>query len=171
VIVVSDTNVLSSLAAGDAFPLLLQLFARSQMCVPPSVCQELQTGLDTGKMYLELVLQAIATRQIEVLALSHDEEQVLHGYPHKLNLGERQAIALTQIRHAILLSNDKRAVRYCQQQNIRVVNLVDILRLLWIRRVVSQDEVRTIIEKMRIVENLTLTPVQQAVVFAPPRRR
>lgn len=170
-IVVSDTNVLSSLAAGDAFPLLLWLFARSHVCVPPSVRQELQTGLDKGKTYLELVLQAIDTGQIEVLALSHDEEQMLQGYPPKLNVGERQAIALAQTRRAMLLSNDKRAVRYCQQQNIRVVTLVDILRLLWIRRVVAQDEVRTIIEKMQIVENLTLTPAQQTVVFAPRRHR
>ena len=81
------------------------------------------------------------------------------------------AIALAQTRRAMLLSNDKRAVRYCQQQNIRVVTLVDILRLLWMRRVVSQDEVRTIIEKMQFVENLTLTPAQWAVVFAPFRRR
>jgi predicted nucleic acid-binding protein len=81
VIVVSDTNILSSFAAGDAFPLLLRLFARSQVCVPPSVRQELQTGLDKGKIYLELVLQAIDTGQIEVLALSSDEEQVLQGYP------------------------------------------------------------------------------------------
>jgi predicted nucleic acid-binding protein len=132
-----------------------------------SVRQELQAGYDKGKTHLALVLQAIDARQIEVVALSSDEEQELEGYPQKLNLGERQAIALAQSRHATLLSNDKRAVRYCQQQNIRVVNLVDILRLLWIRRVASQDEVGAIIEKMQLVENLTLTPAQQAIVFAP----
>ena len=80
-IVVSDTNILSSFAAEDAFPLLLRLFARSRVCVPPSVRQELQTGLDKGKTYLELALQAIATEPIEMLALSSDAEQVLREYP------------------------------------------------------------------------------------------
>lgn len=170
-IVVSDTNILSSFAAGDAFPLLLRLFARSQVCVPPSVHQEIQAGFDKGNAYLDLVLRAIASGQIDVLTLSSAEAQALRAYPQKLNLGERQAIALAHSHHATLLSNDKRAVRYCLQQQIRVVNLVDILRLLWLYDIASRDEVRTIIEKMQIVENLTLTPAQQAVVFAPRQRR
>lgn len=54
-IVVSDTNILSSFAAGDAFPLLLRLFVRSQVCVPPGVHQELQAGIYKGNPYLDLV--------------------------------------------------------------------------------------------------------------------
>ena len=54
-IVVSDTNILSSFAAGDALPLALQLFARAAWGVPPSVQQELQAGLLRGKDHLETV--------------------------------------------------------------------------------------------------------------------
>ncbi len=102
-----------------------------------------------AKLILRWYSRQLIPRQIETLALSRNEEEVLQEYPQKLNLGERQAIALAQSRRSTLLSNGKRAVRYCQQQQIRVVNLVDILRLLWIRRVASQDDVRVIIEKMQ----------------------
>ncbi len=168
-IVVSDTNILSSLAAGDALPALLHVFGRSTFCIPPSVRDELQAGLAKGRTYLEPIFRAITTQQIVVVALSSDEEHVLQGYPQRLNLGERQAIALAQTRNAVVLSNDRRALRYCQQQNIRVVNLIGILRLLWRRQVMSQNEVQTLLTKMEQVENLVLTPAQRTEIFASPR--
>lgn len=170
-IVISDTNVLSSFAAAEALSLLQQLFAQVQIAVPPSVGQELQAGLERGKAHLDVVLQAIASGQILVLALSLEEVQQLAGFPARLNLGEREAIALTVTRRATLLSNDRRAINYCRQQQVRVVSLVDLLRLLWVRQVVRQDEVRALIAKMRQVENLVLTPEQEQVVFAPRRQR
>jgi predicted nucleic acid-binding protein len=77
VIVVSDTNVLSSLAAGDSLPALLRLFARSTLCIPPSVRDELQVGLDKGKTYLEPIFRAAITQQIDVVPLSPDTAQRL----------------------------------------------------------------------------------------------
>jgi predicted nucleic acid-binding protein len=166
VIVVSDTNVLSSLAAGDSLPALLRLFLRSTLCIPPSVRDELQVGLDKGKTYLEPIFRAVSAQQIEVVPLSPHEEQAMQNYPLRLNLGERQAIALAQTRNAVLLSNDRRALHYCQQQNIRTLNLVGILRLFWIRQIMSQDDVRALIVKMERVENLVLTPAQRTTIFA-----
>ena len=168
-IVVSDTNVLSSLAAGDSLPMLLRLFARTKLCIPLGVRDELQVGLDKGRTYLEPIFRAITAQQIDVVPLSPEEEQLMQAYPHRLNFGERQAIALAQTRNAILLSNDKRALRYCQQQSIRTVNLVGILRLLWVRHIMSQDEVRILIPKMEQVENLVLTQAQRTEIFAPRR--
>jgi predicted nucleic acid-binding protein len=104
VIIVSDTNILSSLAAGDALPVLLRLFVRSTICIPPGVHQELQAGLERGKTYLEPVIQAIKTRHIEVVPLPSEEEQLTLSSPLKLNVGERQAIALAQICKASRIS-------------------------------------------------------------------
>ena len=64
-IVVSDTNILSSLAAGDALPALLRLFARSTLCIPPGVRDELQIGLDKGRTYLEPIFRALTTQQLQ----------------------------------------------------------------------------------------------------------
>jgi predicted nucleic acid-binding protein len=98
------------------------------------------------------------------------EQQLLTGYPVRLNQGEREAIALTETRQATLLSNDNRAIQYCRQQRLRVVSLVDVLRLLWVEHIVSQEEVQRILAKMQQVENLVVTPAQQQIVFAPRRR-
>src|SRR5207245_8786541 len=64
-IVVSDTNILSSLAAGDSLGALLRLFARSTLWIPPSVQDELQMGLDKGRTYLEPIFRALTTQHID----------------------------------------------------------------------------------------------------------
>lgn len=165
-IVVSDTNILSSFAAGDSLPQLLQLFPRSKLVIPPVVQQELQIGVDAGEKHLDSILQSIAANQIEVLSLSAEEEALTYGYPLNLNEGERQAIAISQMRKATLLCNDKQAIRCCQQRRITVLNLVDLLRRLWVKQVRTPGEVRMMIEKMERAEGLVLSPRQMAEIFA-----
>ncbi|MBI1765729.1 MAG: hypothetical protein HYR56_30360 [Acidobacteria bacterium] len=165
-IVVGTTNILSFLAAGDSLPAFLRLFARSKLVIPPGVQQELQAGLNAGANYLEPVLQAIQANQIEVSALSAEEEFLTYNLPRSLNEGELQALALTQKRRAPLLCNDTQALRYCQPRGITVVNLVAILRLLWVKNVQSPDEVRRLIEQMERVEGLALSPRQVDEIFA-----
>ena len=165
-IVVSDTNILSSFAAADSLPQLLQLFSRSGLVIPPAVQQELQAGLDAGEKHLGPILQSIEAHQIEVILLSAEEESLSYSYPLSLNEGERQAIAISQIRKASLLCNDKQAIRCCQQRRITVLNLVDLLRRLWVKQVQTPGEVRMMIEKMERVEGLALSPRQMAEIFA-----
>jgi len=128
---ISDTNILSSLAAADALSFLLCLFPNTIIYIPPAVHQELQIGLERGKTYLNLVLQRIKTGDIQVIDLLEQEQKSIDNLPKKLNRGECEAIALAQNRQAALLSNDKRAIRYCQQQYIEIIDLSDLLRLFW----------------------------------------
>ena len=170
-IVVSDTNMLSSFAAADALPVLLRLFVRTEIYIPPAVLEEIQVAIKNGRTYLNDILKAITDQQIILLPLTNDEIQALAVLPHRLNAGERQAIVLVQERNGVLLSNDKRAVRYCAQQSIRTIELIDALRLLWIRQILTQNEVKQLVERMVLVEHLTLTPDQRAIIYAPYRKR
>jgi len=168
-IVISDTNILSSLAAGDSLHLLFLLFPPSQISIPPAVLDELQAGLVHGHTHVESVLQEIANNKIKVLPLSRQEKRFIKSLPAKLNAGECEAIALSQNRKARLLSNDKRAVRYCRKQGVLVVDLSDMLRLLWIRDIISKREVEMLIDKMAKVEKLILSKTQRATIFAARR--
>ena len=167
-IVISDTNLLSSLTAGGALPALLGLF-KTTIYIPPAVLAEIQVGIDQDRTYLTVLLQAITAQQIEVLPLTATETSLLATLPRRLNAGEREAIVLTQTRPSLLLSNDKRAVRYCVEQGIRALDLVDVLRLLWLRQSLSRAELQQLIKRMRAVENLVLTEAQQAIIFSPQR--
>lgn len=166
-LVISDTNILSSFAAGNALPLLLRLFPDTTILLPPAAQKELQTGLVYGKNYLAEVLQAIAAGKLQIIALSNDEQQSAAKLPAKLGLGEREAIAGTQNRRGRLLSNDKQAIHYCKQHQINAMDLPVLLRLLWKRKILSQTEVRTLIDRMKAVENLQLNQRALALIFSP----
>lgn len=167
--IVSDTNILSSLAAAQALSLLQQLFTRSTLSIPPAVRDELQVAVDRGKIYLEPLIVAIVARGISILELTEEEQALTVNLPQKLNAGEREAIALCQRRRVPLLSNDRRAVRYCQANGIDAVDLPTLLRLFWLQQLASRSEVEQIISRMKQVERLSLSDEQLAAIFAPPR--
>ncbi|MCE7983320.1 MAG: hypothetical protein DYG89_19270 [Caldilinea sp. CFX5] len=122
--------------------------------------------MDRGKPYLAPVFQAITDQQILIITPSEAEEQLLQHYPPGLNLGERQAIAITQTRKALFLSNDMRAVRYCRSQTLSVLTLENILRQLWVRNILSRAKVKQVIEQMAEVEKLVVPAERQAIIFA-----
>ena len=165
-LVISDTNILSSFAAGEALYLLFRLFPNTRIHIPPAAQDELRTGLVYGQQHLKAVLQAIDGDKLKVMHLSKEEQQLAQKLPKKLNAGECEAIALSKNRKGRLLSNDKRAVRYCRRNDIKVVDLPLLLRLLWTRDIISQEEVKALLEKMRDVENLQLSPHALAIIFA-----
>ena len=166
-IIVSDTNILGSLAAGDSLTTLCQLYAKDSLVIPPAVQQELEDGLARGHQHLERVFLSLQSRQIEVVALSAEEESHSFNYPFDLGDGEREAIALVQSRKGTLLSNDIDAVHYCQQRGLRALNLPDLLRLFWVEKLLSQAEVHAVIAKMAQLESLVLRSKQIAEIFAP----
>jgi predicted nucleic acid-binding protein len=171
VIIVSDTNILSSLAAAKALDHLQRLFARSTLCIPPSVREELRVAVERGRSYLEVLTTAIAVGNISVLELTEVEHTLATTLPRKLGMGECEAIALCQQRQLPLLTNDRRAVRYCQTKGIDVVDLPTVLRLFWTRQVITRIEVEQIISRMEQVERLTLSAEQRTAIFASQRRR
>jgi len=171
VYIISDTNILSSLAAGESLDLLPRLFIDPTICIPPAVHKELLIALERGKAYLAPVLESIAANEIQTLELSEHEQLVARELPLKLNDGEREAIAVCQTRKLLLLSNDKRAVRYCTAHNINVADLLILLRSLWIHRIISRNAIESLIEQMELIEHLVLTQPQRATIFAPRRRK
>jgi predicted nucleic acid-binding protein len=128
--VVSDTNILSSLAVADGLALLPKLFYNDTIYIPPAVEQELRMGLTYGKTYLERVLQALQTDDIQVLELTDEERNLTVILSARLNAGEREGIVLCRMRKHLFLSNDTRAVRYCQANHIDAISLEILLRLL-----------------------------------------
>lgn len=62
--VVSDSNILSSLAAADALDLLTLLFHGGKIFIPQAVEQELHTGLIYGASHLQYIFDAIRNGDI-----------------------------------------------------------------------------------------------------------
>ncbi len=108
--VVSDANILSSLAAANALDLLSQLFHGDNIFIPKAVELELQVGLQNGTKHLQRIFDQIVANDIQVLTLTESEYALTESLPDKLHAGEREGIVLCQMRGHLFLSNDKRAV-------------------------------------------------------------
>jgi predicted nucleic acid-binding protein len=124
-------------------------------------------GLDYGQKHIERIFLALQSGDIQVLHLTDAERTLIANLPAKLHAGEREGIALCQTRSHLFLSNDRRAIRYCQAHDIDALSLEILLRFLWTRQIVSLSDVRALIEAMAVVENLTLSQRQRAIIFAP----
>jgi predicted nucleic acid-binding protein len=172
-VIVSDTNILSSLASADALDLLAELFHGDTIYIPPAVEQELQVALSYGQAHVERVFQALEAGDIQRIELTDAERLLMATLPAKLHAGEREGIVICQVRKHLFLSNDRRAVRYCDANGIETISLAFLLRSLWILRILSQHEVRELIKTMGTVEDLVLNKTQRDFIFAPrrPRRR
>lgn len=169
--VVSDSNILSSLAAADALDLLTKLFRGDTIFIPRAVEQELLAGLTYGALHLQRVFDAIDQGEIRTLYLTEAEQTLTTTLPRKLHAGEKEGIVLCQIHNYLFLSNDKRAIRHCQVTGIKSINLEAFLRALWVQRILSQHEVKTLIQAIQAVEKLVVTQEQAAKIFAPYHRR
>lgn len=168
--IVSDANILSSLASADALDLLYLVFKANDIFIPIAVKDELEVGLNYGQTHLKRIFQAIESGNIQIISLTKTEQTLMEQLSQKLHAGEREGIILCQTRNYIFLSNDKRAIRYCQANKIKTVNLEAFLRSVWIYRIRSTADVRYIIKQMERVEGLVLKSEQLDNIFAnrPP---
>jgi predicted nucleic acid-binding protein len=165
--ILSDTSILSSFAAARGLPLLLAVLEEDTIFIPPAVEQELRAGLSRGVTYLQDVLDQIPTRQVQLLDLDESDLQCMTTLPKALGAGEREAIALCLRHAATLLCNDRRVVRYCDEQGILCLDLASLLRMLWTGGVATRAKVKTMIVRMERAEDLVFK--DQDRVFAPQK--
>jgi len=66
---------------------------------------------------------------------------------------------------ATLLSNEKRVVNFCLRQGVKCLDLVTLLRYVWLRGVATRAEVRTLIRQMERVEGLVIKGVGWREIF------
>lgn len=141
-IVISDSNILSSIAAANSLDLLFRLFKEEKICVPQAVVDELKEALRYDQQHVQRVFDEIESGRIEVLPLTHAGQKLTIGLPPKLHAGEREGIILCQVHGYMFLTNDNRALKYCDSAGITTMNLPLVLRRLWTQDVCSQNHVK-----------------------------
>ncbi len=169
--IISDTNILASFAAAGALPQLRELLGESVISIPPAVEDELRAGIAHRANHLQRVISAIEQGHISVLSLDKAALALTTTLPDKLHAGEREAIVLARRHRANLLTNDRRAIRYCDEVGIPALDLKLLLRELWLERVITQAEVRGLIQKMVDVDKTVFLDRDLKQIFAPRRRR
>ncbi len=138
--IIFDNTVLSNFALTQCFDVLQRLY-EGRAFIGRAVLREIQTGIESGWKYpkllsrtrLQVVNQAIEAGWLQVAnndLNSRDEMleiKLALEYGEQFGTGEAEAMAIARIRGWILATDDGKARRFCQKNDIRLTGSLGIL--------------------------------------------
>ncbi|MFO7966391.1 MAG: hypothetical protein R6U44_02200, partial [Archaeoglobaceae archaeon] len=74
----------------------------------------------------------------------------------RIHTGEAEGVTIAKSRNSIFLTNDSLVVRFCEEKEIKVLNLKDILILMGENEVVSKQEMSVILKDIENKDNTTI---------------
>lgn len=145
--VILDCDIASCLAKINRIDLLWAAFPNFEVYITESVSIELLRASQAGFSFPDRIFKSIT-----VISLNQEERMMLQDMPknRSIHFGEAEGMILSKNRCAIFLTNDSRAVRYCRDSDINVLDLRDILFLLFMQKALNRDE---IINLIRTIED------------------
>ncbi len=73
-----------------------------------------------------------------------------------IHFGEAEGLIISKNRNAIFLTNDSRAVRYCEDNDTKVLDLRDILLILFKQRALTREEMDDLIQDIEDMDNIII---------------
>ncbi len=160
---VADADVLSMFGKVRELKLLKRTFPNISM--PPEVYKELLRARDLGYDFVDAIIE-----EVNIVNLTENEfkefEKVLEDERY-LQSGELQAIVICKNRKGILLSNDRKAGNYCDSKGIIHFDIKGILRVIYLRHIANEDDIKGII---RVIEEKDNTTIKNAGDIFKPRK-
>lgn len=157
--IILDCDIVSTIAKIDRIDLLSDLFEKSRLFIPDAVYVEL---LEAEKMGFEFPKRVFNSR-IELATLSQQElmdfEDIVKN--PKIHSGEAEGIAIARRRGGVFLTNDRVAVKFCEQEYVAVLDLKDILKLVARNRIVNETEMLQIINNIEKKDNTVITETEE----------
>jgi len=151
--VILDCDIASCMAKIDRMDLLGAAFPDFEIFITESVSIELLRASQAGFSFPNRIL-----RNIPVISLNQDERIMLLDIPknRSIHFGEAEGLIISKNRNAIFLTNDSRVVRYCKDNDLKVLDLRDILLLLARRRALSWEEMKDLIREIEQKDNIII---------------
>ncbi|MCK4736559.1 MAG: hypothetical protein KAT65_29165 [Methanophagales archaeon] len=135
-IVVLDCDLISTFAKVDRIGLLEKIFTSGQLVITASVYNELLEVKQYGFDFPDKVMQS----SIKLINISRDERGVFEDFlqDYRIHFGEAEGIAIVKCRNGVFITNDSKAVEFCKEKGVKVLNLKDVLRKISADRVVTR---------------------------------
>ncbi len=139
-----DTDILSMLAKIGRVDLLKKLFPESSLLITFEVYNELLRAKEAGYDYIDDIIN----HEFKVVHLDAD---LIEEYEQKkdslksLHAGELTSILFCKKRGMDFATNDTRAKRFCKENGVEWLDIVDILRLCYLKQVLDRKEIEKVI--------------------------
>ncbi len=153
-----DCDIISTLAKIDRIELLLDLFKNSRLVIPNAVYVELLEAEKMGFSFPRKVFNKIELATMSQQELRDFEKTAKNP---KIHSGEAEGISIAKNRKGVFLTNDRVAVKFCEQEDMAVLDLKDILRLVARKRIVNETEMMQIIKDIEIKDNTVIVEIDE----------
>jgi predicted nucleic acid-binding protein len=140
-LVLLDTTILTNFAQVGITKVITDLWGE-QACTTVDAFREYSMGITAAG------LSPLAWRQLNILKLTSEEENIAAARFKRLGRGERTCLAVAIQRGCILATDDKPARRAAQYYGIQLMGTIGILRTCVKHGLVSDTEAQTLLEKM-----------------------
>lgn len=140
-----DTDVLSAFAKIKALDLLNRLFPNDGIVIPSGVYEELVYIKERGYGFVEDIFIFVQST-----SMTEDETLKYHSFLTSTGLGkgELQCISVCSSRALPFITNDRKAKNFAREQGVKVWDIPDILKALWISGIKSKEEVAAMMDMM-----------------------
>ncbi len=154
---VADTDILSMFGKANAISILKSVF--KELYAPIAVYEELLRAKEVGFSFVDDILN-----DLEIINLNEKEykEYIVSLKNEKyLHKGELQGIIICKHRKGILLTNDKMAKNFCKNNEIVYFDLKDIFRLLFLKGVLDEKELRKLASEIEEKDNTKIKDFEE----------
>jgi len=144
-----DTDILSIFGKISKISLLKKIFQDSDVIITFEVYNELLKAKDAGYDFVDDILE----QGFKVIQL--DQDLILEFKQNKdklrnIHYGELASILLCKKLNMDFATNDKKAKRFCEENKVVWYDIVDILRLCFLKHIMDERELRDVIRDIEI---------------------
>lgn len=151
-----DTDILSMLGKIGKVDLLRKLFPESSLIITFEVYNELLRAKETGYDFVDDILK----QEFKVIHLDPDlikEYELKKEGLKNLHTGKLTSILLCIREGMDFATNDSKAKTFCKENGVNWLDIVDILRLCYLKRVLDKKEIEKIIRDIEETDRTRIT--------------
>jgi predicted nucleic acid-binding protein len=139
-----DTDILSMLGKIRSIHLVRKLFSKSELLITFEVYNELLRAREVGYDFVDDIL----AQGIRVMYLDPDlviEYEKRKEELKNLHTGELTSILLCKKMGMDFATNDNKAKIFCKEYGVGWIDIIDILRLCYLKKILERSEIEKLI--------------------------
>ena len=151
--IVCDTDILSAFAKIDGLKLLSELFPKHKIVTSNGVYEELIFIKQAGYDFVDCIMDLI-----EIISMDTRELEKYHSFLPSTSFGkgELQCISICISRKYPFITNDKKAKRFAEKNEVIAWDIPDIMKALWKTGIRSKEEVKGIMNNLEIKDMMII---------------
>jgi len=158
-----DADMLSMLGKIGRTDLLRKLFPKTSLVISFEVYNELLRAKEAGYDFVDGILEqgfGIVCLDSELIKEYEEKKTKLRN----IHAGELTSILLSKREGMAFVTNDGKAKRFCEENGVEWLDIVDILRLCYRKRVLDKREIENVIKDIEEKDRTRITRKEE--IFA-----